>query len=257
MKLVRFEYQGKIFSGAVDGERIEVIQGTLFDTFKRTGEVFNLPEVKLLPPVSPTKIICVAHNYRGLIEQIGEVFPDKPVFFLKPPSSLIAHGETIIYPPGAQRVIFEGELAVVIRDEMRDVSEKEALKHILGYSCFNDVTERAVIEESFHYLSLGKGFDTFGPMGPYVVTNLDPNDLEISTYLNGELMQHDRTSKCIFSVAFILHYLSQVMTLYPGDIVSTGTPEGVAPMKPGDVVEVDIEGIGKLRNSIASGGGAA
>ena len=252
-RLARFAYQGDVLCGTVEEDRVEVTRGSWFGTYERTGKALPLPEVRLLPPVSPTKIVCIAHNYRGLIEQIGEEFPDRPVFFLKPPSCLIGHDETIVYPPQAERVIFEGELAVVIRDEMRNVPEEEALRYVLGYCCFNDVTERAVIEQSLHHLCLGKGFDTFGALGPYVVTDVDSADLEIRTYLNGELLQHDRTGNCIFTVAHILHYLSRVMTLCPGDIVSTGTPEGVSSMKPGDVVEVDIEGVGRLRNPVASG----
>lgn len=250
MKLARFDYQGTVSFGMVKEEEIIVLDSSLFDTYEETGTHYPLSDVKLLPPVIPTKIVCVAHNYRGLIEEIGEEFPEEPVLFLKPPSCLIGHNDAIIYPPDAERVIYEGEMAMVIKDKMKDVLEDDALKHVLGYCCFNDVTERAMIEREYVMLSLGKGFDTFGPVGPYVVTGLDPNHLELKTYLNGFLMQHDNTKNCLFSMECILHYISRRITLYPGDIVSTGTPGGIAPMKPGDVVEVEVEGIGRLRNTV-------
>ncbi|MBW1766660.1 MAG: fumarylacetoacetate hydrolase family protein [Deltaproteobacteria bacterium] len=253
MKFVRFEYKGEVFMGTVKGEEVGVLEGSFLDHYEETGTYYALAEVKLLAPVIPTKIICIAHNYRELIAEIGEEFPEEPVFFLKPPSCLIGPEDDIIYPPGAERVIYEGELALVIKDEMKNVPEDEALNYVLGYSCFNDVTERALIEKNQLFLTLGKGFDTFGPFGPYVVTDLNPNHLELKTYLNGRLMQHDNTRNCIFSVQYILHYLSQVMTLCPGDIISTGTPQGISAIKPGDVLELEIEGIGRLKNVVKTG----
>jgi len=153
-------------------------------------------------------------------------------------------------PPRAERVDYEGELAVVIREELKGVPEDAILQYVLGFSCFNDVTERALVMKDQRFLTIAKGFDTFSSLGPYVVTDLDPNNLTLKTYLNGKLMQDDNTRNCIFSVQQILHYISQCMTLYPGDIVTTGTPRGVAPMKPGDVVEVEVEGVGRLRNTV-------
>ncbi len=250
MKLARFAHQDDIQLGIVSGDGIEVIQGSFFEEYRPTGILYPLNDVRLLPPVTPTKIICVAHNYRGLIQEIGEEFPAEPVFFLKPPSSLIGPGDSIVFPEGAERVIFEGELALIIKDAMKGVPENEALDHVLGYTCFNDVTERAMIERSQIDLTPAKGFDTFGPIGPCVVTDLNPNTLDLRTYLNGKLMQEDNTANCIFRVEYILHYLSRIMTLCPGDIVSTGTPQGIAAMHPGDVVVVEIEGIGRLKNPI-------
>ena len=253
MKFVRFEYKGEVFMGSVKGEEVGVLEGSFLDRYEETGTYYTLTEVKLLAPVIPTKIICIAHNYRELIDEIGEEFSEEPVFFLKPPSCLIGPEDDIIYPPGAERVIYEGELALVIKDEMKNVPEDEALNYVLGYSCFNDVTERALIEKNQLFLTLGKGFDTFGPFGPCVVTGLNPNHLELKTYLNGRLMQHDNTRNCIFSIQHILHYLSQVMTLCPGDIISTGTPQGISAIKPGDVLELEIEGIGRLKNVVKTG----
>jgi 2-keto-4-pentenoate hydratase/2-oxohepta-3-ene-1,7-dioic acid hydratase in catechol pathway len=250
MKFARFEYKGNVHVGIVKEEEITVLKGSLFNSYEETETTYALTEVKILPPVNPTKIVCIGLNYREHIEEVGAQVPEKPHIFLKPPSSLIGHGDAIVFPRNAERVDYEGELAIVIKDKMKDVPEEEALGHVLGCSCFNDVTERAIVSNNIANLILAKGFDTFGACGPYLVTGLDPGNLEIKTYLNGELMQHANTKNCVFSVQHILHYLSQVMTLYPRDIVITGTPRGIAPMKPGDVVEVEIEGIGTLRNMV-------
>jgi 2-keto-4-pentenoate hydratase/2-oxohepta-3-ene-1,7-dioic acid hydratase in catechol pathway len=250
MKFARFEYEGEVFFGAVKDEEVSFLEGSPFDTYKETQIRHRLAEVKLLPPAVPTKIVCIGLNYRDHIEEIGAKVPERPHFFLKPPSSIIGHEDAIIFPRGAERVDYEGELAIVIKGMMKDTPEKEALNHVLGYSCFNDVTERAIVMRNIADLTLAKGFDTFSAFGPYVVTGLDPNNLVVKTYLNGNLMQHDNTGNSVFSVEQILHYLSQCMTLYPGDVVITGTPKGIAPMKPGDVVEVEIEGIGKLTNTV-------
>jgi len=250
MKFARFEHKGEMYPGVVKEEEIVVLDGSPFDRYEETGTSYPLSDVKLLPPVVPSKIVCIGLNYREHIEELGARIPEKPHYFLKPPSSLIGHEDAIVYPRMAERVDYEGELAVVIRDTMKDVPENDTLKYILGCSCFNDVTERSFVAKDPLLLTLAKGFDTFSAFGPCVATELDPDNLEVKTYLNGKLMQHDNTKNCVFSVRYLLHYLSQCMTLYPGDIVSTGTPRGVAPMKPGDMVEVEVEGIGRLRNTV-------
>ena len=252
MKFARFEYKGDVSFGIVKEDVVAVFDGSPFDTYKETATHYKLADVKLLPPVIPTKIVCIGLNYRGHIEEIRAKVPEKPHFFLKPPSSLIGHEDEIIFPPSAERVDYEGELAVVIKDKMKDAPEDETLNHVMGYSCFNDVTERAIVTKDIADLILAKGFDTFSAFGPYLVTNLDPNNLDINTYLNDRLVQHDNTKNSVFSVQHILSYLSQCMTLYPGDVVSTGTPKGIGPMKSGDVVEVQIEGVGRLRNTVRS-----
>jgi 2-keto-4-pentenoate hydratase/2-oxohepta-3-ene-1,7-dioic acid hydratase in catechol pathway len=250
MKLARFQYQDRISFGRVEGEEIVIVDGSPLDSYRETSTHCRLSEVRLLAPLIPTKIVCIGLNFREHIEEIGAEVPEKPQIFLKPPSSLIGPGEDIIIPRGAERVDYEGELAVVIKRKMKDVPEAETLKCVLGCSCFNDVTERSIVMRNIADLALAKGFDTFGAFGPYVVTDLDPDKLGVKTYLNGKLMQNDSTKNCVFSVKHILHYVSQCMTLYPGDIVVTGTPKGIAPMKPGDVVEVEVEGVGKLKNSV-------
>lgn len=252
MKFARFEKDGKQRFGTVEGEDLRVIKGSIFNKYELTDSLFKLAEVKILPPTTPSKIICVAHNYRGLIEQIGEPFPEEPILFLKPPSCLIGHGDAIIIPSDAERLIFEGELAVIVKDEMKAVPLEKALAHVAGYTCFNDVTERAMIERDHFMLCLGKGMDTFGPCGPFLVNDINPNNLEIATYLNRKKMQADNTANCIFTVEFLLQYISERITLYPGDIVTTGTPRGVDTLLPEDLVEVEIEEIGRLKNPVVA-----
>lgn len=252
LKWARFKKDGNILFGRVEGDHVRVSQGTVFDNADLTETVVALSDLKLLPPSLPTKVVCVAHNYRGLIEQIGEPFPEEPILFLKPPSCLIGQGGSIVIPSDAQRVIFEGELAVIIKNEMNHVPADQTLSYVAGYSCFNDTTERAMIERDHYMLSLGKGMDTFGPCGPFLVDGVNPNTLNIATFLNGKEMQRDNTSNCIFSVEFLLEYICHRITLYPGDIVTTGTPQGVDTLNPGDVVEVEIEKVGRLRNFVDS-----
>jgi 2-keto-4-pentenoate hydratase/2-oxohepta-3-ene-1,7-dioic acid hydratase in catechol pathway len=234
----------------VEADEVQVVGGSLWDRFEVTAEKYAISDVSFLPPVLPSKIVCVGQNYRGHIEELRVPVPQEPVIFLKPPSCLIGHEDPIIYPRGAKRVDYEGELAIVIKHKMRNVNETDTLDHVLGYCCFNDVTERNMVESSPFLLSLSKGIDTFGPCGPYIVTDLDPNHLILETFLNGELKQQDNTQNCVFSIQRVLSYISRYITLLPGDIVTTGTPKGIAPMQPGDTVEVTIEGIGCLRNSI-------
>ena len=250
MKFVRFEHDEKIYNGLIDAEEVMAIRGSFWNHYEVSGENFNISEVSLLPTVLPTKIVCVGQNYLGHIEELGVPVPKEPIIFLKPPSCLVGHEHPIIYSPTAGRVDYEGELAVVIKHRMKNISENDALNYVLGYSCFNDVTERNMVGINPFLLSLAKGFDTFGPFGPYIVTDLDPDHLELKTYLNRELKQHDNTQNCVFSIRQVLSYISNYMTLFPGDIVATGTPGGIAPMKPGDTVEVEIEGIGNLRNRV-------
>jgi 2-keto-4-pentenoate hydratase/2-oxohepta-3-ene-1,7-dioic acid hydratase in catechol pathway len=255
MKLARIEHKGRLTIGKVVGEEIVVLDGSLFDIQGETNIRYSLADVKLLPPVIPTKIACIGMNYRGHIEEVGESIPETPRFFLKPPSCLIAHEEAIIIPKGAERVDYEGELALVIKKKAKEVAEEEALNYVLGYSCFNDVTERAIVMRNTGDLTLSKCFDTFGPFGPYIVTGLDSTSLAIKTYLNGRLVQNDNTKNFVFSIQHIIHYLSQAITFYPGDIIITGTPRGIGPLNAGDEVEVEIEGIGRLRNPVRSYGG--
>ena len=253
-KLARYEYNKKIYEGLVDADEIHVIKGSFWEHYEVSAKKHRISEVRLLPPVIPTKVVCVGQNYLGHIEELGAPVPQEPIIFLKPPSCLIGHEHPIIYARDAERIDYEGELAIVIKHRMKSVNESDTLNYVLGYSCFNDVTERNMVAKNPFLLSLSKGFDSFGPFGPWIVTDLDPNQLLLKTYLNGGIKQQDNTKNCVFSVQQVLSFISKYMTLFPGDIVITGTPQGIAPMKSGDTVEVEIEGIGTLRNTVQAEG---
>jgi 2-keto-4-pentenoate hydratase/2-oxohepta-3-ene-1,7-dioic acid hydratase in catechol pathway len=251
MKFVHYRVNEKISYGILEDDVIQEIIGFIFGDFEVTSTNYKLSEVCLLPPVEPTKILCVGLNFRDHIEELGEKMPEYPSHFLKPLTTMIGPEDPILYPCIARRVDYEGELAVVIKSRAKDVPLDKALNHVLGYTCFNDITERELTRKQGQ-LTQAKGFDTFAPFGPCIATEFGPSKLTIQTYLNGKLVQEGRAENMIFSIPFLVHYLSQCMTLLPGDLISTGTPKGVGPMKPGDVVEVTIQGIGTLRNPVRS-----
>ncbi|MFH1351601.1 MAG: fumarylacetoacetate hydrolase family protein [Pseudomonadota bacterium] len=253
MKFVRYLLDDRINQGILDDNVVQEIEGSIFQEVRPLSVRHDLSEVRLLCPTQPSKILCVGLNYRGHIADIGENVPEFPTYFIKSPTALIGPDDPILYPPIAKKVEYEGELAIVIKDRIKDVSEEEALEHVLGYTCFNDVTDRGLMKLQGQ-LTRAKGFDTFGPCGPCIATDLDPASLTLRTYLNGKLVQEGHTGDFIFSIPFLIHYLSQCMTLFPGDIISTGTPKGVGPLVPGDIVEVTVEGIGTLRNQVKAMG---
>jgi 2-keto-4-pentenoate hydratase/2-oxohepta-3-ene-1,7-dioic acid hydratase in catechol pathway len=249
MKFVRFRYRDKVGYAIWEEDFIREISGSIFGDFQVRSEKLPLGEVRLLAPVTPSKVLCVGLNFRDHIAELGDPTPKFPSHFLKSPTSIIGPEDPVMYPRIARRVDYEGELGAVIKHKAKDISEEEALKHVLGYTCFNDVTERELTRVQGQLIR-SKGFDTFGPLGPCIATDLDPTKLTVQTYLNGRKVQEGYTGNMVFSVAFLVHYLSQCMTLYPGDVISVGTPGGIGPMKVGDTVEVKIDGIGILRNSI-------
>jgi 2-keto-4-pentenoate hydratase/2-oxohepta-3-ene-1,7-dioic acid hydratase in catechol pathway len=243
MKLVRYEVSGKILRGMVKDNRVTSLDddGTL--------PQYSLDEVRLLAPAEPTKIVAVGLNYRDHAEEVRLPIPDEPLLFLKPVSSVIGPGDAIVIPPESSRVDYEAELAVVIGKTARRVTSEEAPEYILGYTCLNDVTARDLQAKDKQW-TRGKSFDTFCPIGPWVETELDPSNLQIELYLNGEQKQASRTSKLIFDVFHLVEFISCVMTLEPGDVIATGTTSGIGRMKPSDTVEVRIEGIGSLTNPV-------
>ncbi|AGK60697.1 2-keto-4-pentenoate hydratase/2-oxohepta-3-ene-1,7-dioic acid hydratase (catechol pathway) [Archaeoglobus sulfaticallidus PM70-1] len=234
----RFLFKGEINEGYFDVQN-EVI---IFD-----GERIPIKAVRFLPPVKPSKLICVGVNYRDHAEEFGKDVPDEPIIFMKPDTAVIGDGDAIILPNMSERVDYEGELAVVLAKKCKNVSYDDAKDYILGYTCFNDVTARDLQMKDGQW-TRGKSFDTFAPLGPYVVSNLDPRNLEIKTYLNGRVVQASNTSNMVFDAFRLLEFVSSIMTLKRGDVIATGTPSGVGPLRDGDVVEVHIEGIGVLRN---------
>jgi len=253
MKICRFSDSNKnIRYGIIedDGSICE-IAGTPFEDITKTKIAHSTYTVKLLSPCAPSKIVAVGLNYRDHAQEMKKAIPEDPMLFIKPSSSVIGDKENIIFPKHmSERVDFEGELAVVMGKQARDVEPSDALDYVLGYTCLNDVTARDLQSKDIQF-TRAKGFDTFSPIGPWIETSLDPTNLEIKTYLNGNLMQHSNTSNLIFSVPILISFISKVMTLYPGDIISTGTPGGIAPMQVGDKIVVEIEGIGTLTNYIS------
>ena len=226
------------------GDRISITRGP---GGAATGKTCRLDEVRLLPPARPTKIVCVGRNYREHIREMGhqDESPAEPGLFLKAPNALAAPGETIPYPPFTQALRYEGELAVVIGRRMKSVAERDALDHVLGYTCAIDLTARDCQKADLQWIR-AKSADGFLPLGPWIETDLKAQSLSLRTYVNGELRQDGRTEDMIFPVAHVLAYVSAFMTLLPGDVVITGTPSGVGELKPGDAVEVVVEGIGSL-----------
>lgn len=213
---------------------------------------FPLDDVKLLAPIVPSKVVCVGRNYREHAAELGNKMPDEPLLFLKAPSAVIASGEKIELPPASQQVEHEGELGVVIGRIARGLSPDEnPLDYVFGYTCVNDVTARDLQRKDVQF-TRGKSFDTFCPVGPWLETELDPANATVTTRLNGEIKQHGNTADMAFPVAFLIRYISEIMTLYPGDLIATGTPAGVAKMSDGDVVEVEVGGIGVLRNQVVN-----
>ncbi len=204
----------------------------------------------MLAPVTPSKIVCVGRNYREHAAELGNKMPEEPLLFLKAPSAVIGDGATIELPRESERVEHEGELGVVISQPARHISaDEDPLSYVLGYTCVNDVTARDLQRKDVQF-TRAKSFDTFCPVGPLIVSDIDPLDAQVTTRLNGDIKQRARTSTMAFSVPFLIRYIAEIMTLNPGDLIATGTPAGVSPMKHGDVVEIEIDGIGVLRNSV-------
>lgn len=252
MKIVRFTQAGRTAYGKLDGERIYAFWATPFEGFQETWEVGSLGEVRLLAPCEPSKIIALGLNYRDHAAEFGRQVPDEPLIFLKPSTAVIGPDADIVYPRMSRRVDYEAELAVVIGKTAHQVPEERALDYVLGYTCFNDVTARD-LQKKDGLFTRAKGFDTFAPLGPWIETDLgEPDRVLVEAFVNGELRQRAGTDNMVFGVGRLISFISQVMTLLPGDVIATGTPAGVGPLRPGDVVEVRVQGIGTLRNRVVT-----
>lgn len=239
--------------GLVDDQQIvyELIGDDPFAETLTAGEAIgDFGELLIFPPIMPTKIVCVGRNYAAHAAEHQADVPDEPMIFLKPPSSVNAYDLPIKLPKAIGRIDLEGELAVIIGKRGRHIATVEALDYVLGYTCANDVSAR-VLQQKDKQWGRAKGFDTFCPLGPWIETSIDdPSNLAIRSRLNGNTVQASNTGKMVFNVPILITFISKVMTLLPGDIILTGTPEGVSEISPGDVVEIDIEGIGVLRNPV-------
>jgi 2-keto-4-pentenoate hydratase/2-oxohepta-3-ene-1,7-dioic acid hydratase in catechol pathway len=250
MRIARYSFDDEVsFGVVVEDDIVAQISGHPFTPVEFTGVRTPLDAVRLLPPVLPSKVVAIGKNYADHATEMGGDVPVQPLIFLKPSTSVVCHGDAIAYPPSSSRVDFEGELAVVIGRLCRDVPEAVAMEAVFGYTCANDVTARDQ-QKSDGQWSRAKGYDTFCPLGPWIETDLDPADLRLTTTLAGEVKQDSSTAKIVHKIPALIAYVTACMTLLPGDVILTGTPEGVGPMQVGDEVSVEIEGIGRLTNRV-------
>ncbi|MCL6430630.1 MAG: fumarylacetoacetate hydrolase family protein [Anaerolineae bacterium] len=249
MRIVRFERQGVTGYGRLEGKAIVPLRDRPWERVMTVGEAVPLEEVRLLAPSEPSKIVAVGRNYRAHAAELGNEVPAWPIIFLKPPTAVIGPEEAIVYPSASKNVHHEAELAVVIGRRCRHVHPEDVPSYVWGYTCANDVTARDLqrLDEQW---TRSKSFDTFCPLGPWIDTELNPADASVVCRVNGLVRQSGRTGDMVFGVSALVAFISEVMTLEPGDVILTGTPEGVGPLARGDVVEVEIEGVGVLRNRV-------
>lgn len=242
----------EVHYGILNGHAITRTAGFL--ATEPTGEAYPLSDVKLLPPSYPTKIVCVGRNYAEHAKELGNAVPTEPLIFLKPPSSLNAQDDPIVYPPSSERLDFEGELGLVIGHRARHLHRDDALRFLAGFTIINDMTARDLQRKDVQF-TRGKGFDTFCCVGPVMIPtpDFDLSAATLQTRVNGDLRQNGLVRDMLFSIGVILEFVSTVMTLEPGDLIATGTPPGVGPVDPGDLIEVSIAGIGTLRNRVLKG----
>jgi 2-keto-4-pentenoate hydratase/2-oxohepta-3-ene-1,7-dioic acid hydratase in catechol pathway len=251
MIIIRFQTPAGPEFGIVEDEMVYRAEGGYELGFLRADAVGKLSQLTLLSPCQATKIVAVGRNYAAHAAEHGDEVPSEPLIFLKPPSAVIGPNEPIVCPPQSAQVEHEAELALVIGQRARRVTAADAWDYVLGYTCANDVTARD-LQRSDGQWSRAKGFDTFAPLGPWIVTDLDPADLTVACRVNGQMKQQASTVDMVFKIPQLIEYITAAMTLEPGDVVLTGTPEGVSPIRPGDHVEVEVEGIGVLRNPVVA-----
>jgi 2-keto-4-pentenoate hydratase/2-oxohepta-3-ene-1,7-dioic acid hydratase in catechol pathway len=251
MIIIRYKQGNQAAYGLIERHRVYASEGDLFGVRSKGAEVGELADVELLAPCTPTKIVCIGRNFPAHAQEHGAVVPAEPLIFLKPPSAVIGPEQPILLPPLSQQVEHEAEIAVVIGRRCRNVSEDAALDYVLGYTCGNDVTARDLQRQDGQW-SRAKGFDTFCPLGPWIVTPFDASDAAITCRVNGRMRQFGLARDMVFPIPQLIAYISAVMTLEPGDVILTGTPSGVGPLNAGDVVEVEVEGIGVLRNPVVA-----
>jgi 2-keto-4-pentenoate hydratase/2-oxohepta-3-ene-1,7-dioic acid hydratase in catechol pathway len=249
MRIYRIEHTNGPRFAREEGNDLMLLSAAPWANGEPTGERVALSTAKLLAPVEPTKIVCVGRNYRAHAAELGNQVPTEPLLFIKPNSALLASGAAIVVPPSSQRVEHEAEIGVVISKRLKQVSAQEALQGVFGITPVNDVTARDIQKREVQF-TRAKGFDTFCPVGPAIVTDIEPLGLSVIGRVNGEQRQHGSASQMVFDIGTLLSFISNIMTLEPGDLVSTGTPEGVGPLVAGDIVEVEIPGVGVLKNSV-------
>ena len=251
MRIVRYETQDgrKPKYGWLLGDKVGEISGNIYGRYRRQDAGTPLADVKLIPPCEPGKIVCVGRNYVEHAKELGNEVPKVPLIFMKPPSSIIANGGTIVLPPQSTQVEHEAELVAVIGKRGRHITAENAKKHILGYTMGNDVTARD-LQKTDNQWTRAKGFDTFCPFGPWIDTEFDPSDAVVTCRVNGQMRQMASTRDMVFNIGVLVAFISSIMTLDPGDLIFTGTPSGVGELKDGDEVSVEIEGLGNIKNKV-------
>lgn len=249
MRIVKFSCEKNLRWGILESDSIKILAKPPFTSLELTKQSIPFKKVKLLAPADPSKIILVGLNYKDHARELRMPVAKEPVIFLKPPTSLLAHREKIVFPRKCTRLDYEAELALVIKKKAKNIPPGEIKRYILGFSCLNDVTERNLQKIDGQW-TRAKSFDTFCPLGPWLETEIDYSNLGIKSYLNGQLRQNSSTREFIFPVETLVSFISRIMTLLPGDVISTGTPSGVGAMKPGDTIKIEIEKIGSLINPV-------
>lgn len=249
MKTVRAKFEGEVFYGILENGCVKRLVRAPYDGFEEDGRIYREDEVRFLAPAEPTKIVAVGKNYRAHADEMGEGQPEEPLLFLKPSTSVVGSGDNVVYPRISHRLDYEGELGVVIGKKCHAVQPGHSAEVIFGFTCLNDITARD-IQKAVSQWTRGKGFDTFCPIGPHIETELDAYNAPIETRVNGETRQRSNTNCMTHDIDKLICYITECMTLLPGDVIATGTPEGIGSMQRGDVVEVEIGGIGVLRNTI-------
>ncbi len=249
MKTLRAFKQGQTFYAELKGGIVKRLAGLPFGELRFTGQEYSLGEIELLTPAEPSKIVAVGLNYAKHAGELKETLTGNPILFIKPSTACLAHGQSIVYPEISTRVDYEAELAVVIGKTCRNVSEREAAGYIFGYTALNDVTARDIQKQDAQW-TRAKSFDTFCPFGPYIETEFDPENKRVQSFLSGKIMQDGNTADMLFGVNALVSFISRCMTLLPGDVIATGTPEGIGPMQKGDTIEINIEGLETLKNTV-------
>ena len=249
MKIVRIARGEEARFGVLEGDRVFALKGSVFGSFGKGKEIGPLAEHKLLAPMPASKVVALGLNYADHAREMKQAIPSEPILFLKPSTAIIGPGDTIVYPDMSKRVDYEAELAIVIKLPARHVPISRALEYVLGYTCLNDVTARDLQFKDGQW-TRAKSFDTFCPIGPWIETELDTQKLRVRALLNDRVVQDSDTEQLIFKVPEIVSFVSRVMTLLPGDLIATGTPPGIGPMQKGDRIAVEVEGIGRLENSV-------
>jgi 2-keto-4-pentenoate hydratase/2-oxohepta-3-ene-1,7-dioic acid hydratase in catechol pathway len=247
----RVEYRKRIYYAFANKTRLSLLKDSIFDD--RPAKVIkdiDMHDARILAPVTPSKIVCVGLNYKDHAKELGMDVPEQPIIFLKPPSAVIGPGDNIVYPKQCSRLEYEAELAVIIKKQARSITQDEVRNYVLGYTCLNDITARDIQKKDIQW-TRAKSFDSFCPVGPFIDTSRGPENRSIKLFVNKKIMQSSSTKEMIFDVPYLISFISHTMTLMPGDIVTTGTPKGVGQLKRGDLVCVEVQGVGSLINRVA------